>query len=105
MRILLDECVNPRVKAAFPGHEARTVIEMGWGGMTNGVLLAIAQKEFQVFVTIDQNIEYQHDFKKVWLGVLVVKVPDNKIRSYRPIFDAMLEASVRLAPGEVVHVA
>jgi hypothetical protein len=27
---------------------------MGWGGITNGKLLALAQEEFDVFVTVDQ---------------------------------------------------
>jgi hypothetical protein len=44
MRILLDECVNPRVKEAFPNHEVQTVIGMGWGGITNGKLMALAQQ-------------------------------------------------------------
>ena len=35
MRVLLDECVNPRVKAAFADHEVQTVKGMGWGGITN----------------------------------------------------------------------
>ena len=104
MRILLDECVNPRVKAAFRGHEVSTVVDMGWGGLRNGELLAFAQEQFQVFVTIDQNIEYQHDLKKLSLGLLVVSVPDNKIKSYKPIFDAMHEAAETLGPGQVLHV-
>jgi len=43
MRILLDECVNPRVRAAFPGHMVKTVREMGWQGTTNGKLLRLAE--------------------------------------------------------------
>jgi predicted nuclease of predicted toxin-antitoxin system len=69
MRILLDECVNPRVREAFHGHEVRTVIEMGWGGITNGKLLALAQEEFDVLVTIDQNIEHQNNVRKLRLGL------------------------------------
>ena len=53
MRILLDECVNPRVREAFSEHDVKTVIEMGWGGITNGRLLALAQPGFDVFVTVD----------------------------------------------------
>jgi hypothetical protein len=61
MRVLLDECVNPRVKNAFAKHEVRTVIEMGWGGITNGRLMALVQQRFDVFVTVDQNLEYQQN--------------------------------------------
>ena len=48
MRVLLDECVNPRVKAAFPRREVRTIKAMGWGGFTNGKLMALAEQSFDV---------------------------------------------------------
>jgi hypothetical protein len=48
MRVLLDECVNPRVKEAFPQHEVQTVKGMGWGGFTNGKLMSLAQQSFDV---------------------------------------------------------
>ena len=59
MRVLLDECVNPRVREAFPNHEIQTVQSMGWAGITNGKLIALAQQSFDVFVTVDQNLEHQ----------------------------------------------
>ena len=34
MRILLDECVNPRLRLAFPGDTVKTVAEMGWQSFT-----------------------------------------------------------------------
>ena len=104
MRILLDECVNPRVREAFQGHEVRTAVQMGWGGITNGKLLALAQEEFDVLVTLDQNIEYQLNMRSVGLGLLVVKVPDNKIKFYEPIFSEMLQAAEKLSAGQVLHV-
>jgi hypothetical protein len=62
MRVLLDECVNPRVKAAFKGHQVMK------------------------------------------LGFLVIKVPDNKIKFYEPIFAAMCAAAERMVAGQVVHI-
>jgi hypothetical protein len=43
MRILLDECVNPRIRLAFSGGEVKTVAEMGWRSMTNGRLMQEAE--------------------------------------------------------------
>ena len=34
---------------------------MGWGGITNGKLMALAQQSFDVFLTVDQNLEYQQN--------------------------------------------
>jgi predicted nuclease of predicted toxin-antitoxin system len=104
MRVLLDECVNPRVRAAFKGHHVKTVVEMGWRGITNGMLLALAESDFDVFVTLDQNLEYQQNVPKIKLGFLVIKVPDNKIRFYEPIFAAMCAAAEGIEAGRVIHI-
>ena len=56
MRILLDECVHIGVKAAFSGHIVKSVTEVGWRSRKDGPLLALAQEEFDVFVTIDRSL-------------------------------------------------
>jgi len=104
MRVLLDECVNPRVKAAFAKHEVRTVVEMGWGGVSNGKLIALAQQSFDVFVTVDQNLEYQQNLARLTLGLVVVAVADNNIKYYRPIFAELLKAAESVQPGQAIHV-
>ncbi len=67
MRILLDECVHPRLRDAFPAHEVATVNEKGWTGKTNGELLALAEVEFEVFLTLDRNLEFQQNIGKLRL--------------------------------------
>jgi len=104
MRVLLDECVNPRVRAAFKAHEVKTVIEMGWRGITNGKLLALAEKEFDVFVTLDQNLPHQLNVRDLNIGLLIVKVPDNKITFYEPIFGELRDAAEKLNAGQVIFV-
>lgn len=104
MRILLDECVNPRVRSAFPNHHVKTVLEMGWGGVTNGKLMALAQGSFEVFVTLDRNLEYQQNLIVLTFGIVVVSVPDNKIRSYRPLFPELLRVAEAILPGKVIHI-
>lgn|ERR1700722_8326548 len=104
MRVLLDECVNPRVRGAFPGHEVKTVLEMGWCGITNGKLLARAQGLFDVFVTLDRNLEYQQNLSSLALGIVVVRVRDNKIASYQPKFGELLRAVQAIRPGEVIRI-
>ena len=104
MRVLLDECVNPRVRLAFPQHEVLTVREMGWGGITNGKLMALAQQSFDVFVTVDQNLEHQQNLSVLTLGLVVVAVPDNNIKFFRPIFSDLLNAVELVRPGRVIHI-
>ena len=52
MRILLDECLPKRLKSDLVGHDARTVPEMGWASKQNGELLALAEADFDVFLTV-----------------------------------------------------
>jgi hypothetical protein len=72
MRILLDECVNPRLRLAFPGDEVKTVAEMGWRALTNGALMMEAASRFDVFVTLDQNLQFQNQTGKHRLGIVVL---------------------------------
>jgi predicted nuclease of predicted toxin-antitoxin system len=46
MRILIDECVDPRIKRLLDGHEATTVHDHGWDSLEDGPLLAVAQNRF-----------------------------------------------------------
>ena len=39
MRILLDACVPRRLANELSGHEVRTVPEMGWADLDDGLLL------------------------------------------------------------------
>jgi predicted nuclease of predicted toxin-antitoxin system len=59
MRLLLDESVPKRLGRALPNHEVKTVVEMGWGGVKNGNLLALAASRFDAFITVDKNLPYQ----------------------------------------------
>lgn len=60
MRLLIDECLPRRVKFLFAeaGHECETVRDAGFSGKENGELLALADKDFDVLVTIDRNIPF-----------------------------------------------
>ena len=55
MRVLLDECLPRRLKHALVGHDARTTPEMGWASRQNGELLRLAEREFDVFLTVDRK--------------------------------------------------
>jgi hypothetical protein len=63
MKVLLDECVPRKLRRELPEHEVLTVMEQGWSGIKNGKLLALAAPEFDVFLTIDQNLKYQQNLK------------------------------------------
>ena len=57
MRILLDECIDRRFAREIVGYDVKTVLQMGWAGVKNGKLLALAVEEFDIFVTIDRKLQ------------------------------------------------
>jgi hypothetical protein len=69
MRILLDECVPRRLRQELPGHDVRTVQELGWSGKKNGELLQLmAGQGFEVLVTVDQSIRHQQNLQAAGVG-------------------------------------
>ena len=104
MRILIDECVDPRVKQLFGEHQSATVHDKGWDTLEDGPLLALAQKEFDVLPTIDGKMEFQQNIPKFQIGVVVVHVPRNQMVHYRVIQRELLLAVEEVQPGRVIHV-
>ena len=60
MKVFLDEDVPRKLAPFLTGHEIQTVVGMEWGGIKNGALLALIEREgFDVFITGDKNMPNQ----------------------------------------------
>ena len=90
MRILLDEDLPRRFGALLVGHEYSTVPRSGWAGIKNGKLLALAATRFDVFLTMDQNLEFQQNLATLPIAVLVVKALSNRIEHLVPLVPSIL---------------
>lgn len=55
--------------------------ERGWSGIKNGKLLALAEAEFEVLLTVDQNLTYQQNLKSFKLGVLLLVARNNRLKT------------------------
>ena len=105
MYVLLDECLPRRLKRELPGHQVATVPEKGWAGIKNGALLRLIESAaIDVFVTIDGNLEYQQNLKRVKLALVVLKAPDNTIETLRPLAPQILAALQNIQPGNIVRI-
>ena len=91
MRILLDECVDRRFARELPGHSVSTVPQMGWAAIKNGDLLALAEKEFDAFITIDRKLATQQDLTKFNVPVLLLRARTNRLEDIRPLAPAVLQ--------------
>jgi hypothetical protein len=78
MKILLDECVPWPMHNLLPGHTCTTAQQRGWGGVKNGKLLELAQGEFDLFITPDQNIRYQQNLAGRQIAILELSTNDHR---------------------------
>jgi predicted nuclease of predicted toxin-antitoxin system len=106
MRLLLDECLPRRAKFLFSegGHECETVRDAEFSGKENGELLALAEKSFDVFVTIDKNIRYQQNIASRKIAVLIIRPASNDLDDIRPHVPHALAALRTIKPGQIVEV-
>lgn len=98
MKIMLDECVPWPMRKIFAGHHCTTAGYRGWGGYSNGKLLSLAETEFELFVTADQNLRYQQNMTGRRLGIL--ELSTNDLRRIMAAADAIREAVEEMTPGE-----
>ncbi len=72
MKVLVDECVPLKLVRPLTGHTFATAQQKGWGGFKNGRLLALAESEFDLFLTSDRNLQYQQNLKGRKIAVLLL---------------------------------
>ena len=85
MHLLLDESVPRRLRQRLPGHDVQTVVDMGWGGVKNGELLALAATRFDAFVTVDKNLPYQQNLSNLPVAVVVLRAVSNELPYLSPL--------------------
>ena len=105
MRLLLDESVPSRLRRALPGHEVRTVGEMGWSGAKNGKLLALAATAFDAFITVDKNLPYQQNLTTLPVAVIVLDARSIELSALLPLMPTLELQLSLLKPKTYVRVS
>ena len=106
MRVLLDENLDWRLRRGFdPEHEVVTVQYRGWSGKENGELLRAAAAEFDVFVTLDSNLEYQQNVVALDLAVVVLRAPSSDLSDLEPLLPELNTLLPSVRPGRSYVVA
>lgn len=98
MKILLDECVPWPMHKLLSGHECITAQQRGWGGVKNGDLLRLAEQEFDLFITSDQNIRYQQNLAGRRIPIL--ELSSNNLRRIEAAFALIQSAIATIQSGE-----
>ena len=101
MKILFDHGTPVPLRRELPGHEISTAYEMGWAKLSNGRLLAEAEKSFAAFITTDKNLRYQQNFAGRTLAVLVLPTTSwPEIQKHTPKIAVAVAA---LQPGDFIE--
>ena len=104
MRVLLDECVPRRLRRELPEHEVFTVTGHGWSGIKNGRLLTLASAEFEVFLTVDQNLKYQQNLTAFKIAIILLIARNNRLQTLLPLMPEVREALGKIQAGEFIRI-
>ena len=104
MKVLLDECVDRRLATELTGHDVSTVPQMGWAAIRNGELLSLAEKQFDVFLTVDRKLSFQQHLPRFEIVVVVIRAPTNRLHDLLPLVPRILGVLPIAKRGEVTWV-
>lgn len=62
-----------------------TVPQAGWAGIKNGELLRLAQEQFEVFLTVDQNLAFQQHLPQFNIAIVILQAQTNRLQDLRQL--------------------
>ena len=60
--------------------------------------------EFDALLTMDRNLEREHNLTILSFGVIVIRAHSNRVRDVLPLVPHVRAALGRIRPGQVEHV-
>ncbi len=103
MLILFDQGTPVAIRHSLEGHTVRTVRERGWSALLNGELLRVAEEAgFDVLLTTDKNMVYQHSLKG--RSIALVVLGKGKWPLIRPVASQVVAAVNAAKPGSYTMV-
>lgn len=105
MKILIDECVDQKLRLLFAGHDCQTAAYAKLAGLKNGVLLTAAELAgFNLMITTDQEIPYQQNLERRRIAILILCAPTNRLADLKRLVPAALRAIDTVMPGQVLRI-
>ena len=105
MKILLDECIDRKFAREFKDYDVKTVPKMGWAGIKNGQLLALAASEFDIFITVDRNLSFQQNLPQFDIAVIVLCASSNRLEDMKPLVPNILACLPNAVKGQAIQVS
>ncbi|HEX4229387.1 MAG TPA: hypothetical protein VHZ07_12015 [Bryobacteraceae bacterium] len=93
MKLLLDECIDDRLRFLFAGHDCQTSRFANLAGLKNGQLLDAAEAAgFERLIAVDRGIPDQQSLGGRRISILILLGPTNRRRNLAPLVDGALAA-------------
>lgn len=102
MKILIDESLPISLKQELAGFKVTTVVAQGWGGKKNGELLKLTEANFDVFITADQNLQYQINLRRTTIAILILVAKTSRLADLKPLIPAILQTLKDVKTGITV---
>jgi predicted nuclease of predicted toxin-antitoxin system len=105
MRLLIDECVDERLRLLFPGHDCQTARFANLAGLKNGRLLEAAEAAgFDILITVDQSIPDQQNLAGRRISLVILRAPTNRLRDLERLAPAAISALRSIGRGDEVTI-
>jgi predicted nuclease of predicted toxin-antitoxin system len=104
MKLPLDECLPRRLKKALAPHEAFTVEDAGYKGLKNRRLLREASGNYDVLITVDQNIPAQQNFSTLKIALVIIHAKSNRYEDLTPFIPQIMSSLTSVSPGSIVRI-
>jgi predicted nuclease of predicted toxin-antitoxin system len=104
MKLPLDECMPRRLKKVLAPHDAFTVEDSGYKGLKNGRLFRAASGNYDVLITVDQNIPNQQNFSTLKMALVIIHAKSNRYEDLIPFLPQILSSLTNISPGSVVRI-
>ena len=102
MRVLIDECIDERLRNFLPGHDCQTARYAGLAGLSNGELLTAAETAgFEVLLTVDQGIGYEQNLRSRKIAIVLFRAETNRLSDLLPLVAVALKRLESVQPGEI----
>ncbi|MDZ7717625.1 MAG: hypothetical protein U5K72_02250 [Balneolaceae bacterium] len=109
INILLDECLPKKLKYRVEELDStffvQTTPDMGWASLSNGKLLSVAEKEFDVFITSDKNLSFQQPIRSSSIQVVLLKARTNTYEDLLPLVKKLPSVIKAHVPGKFIEIA
>lgn len=105
MKILLDDRLPQSLQSALSEHHLVTVREQGWVDKPFEELLQLVESEFEVWMTIAQDLPMMDDLTDMQIAIIVLMIPDDRSDDLQPVISQVRGVLETIEPSELVCIS